>query len=155
MISGYYVSTSLLYGYCSLFFVWYSFDMFCSCCLDQIMSKSFVTPWTIPTRFFCPWDFSGKNTGVGCHFFLQGIVPIQGSNPIFLTSPTLAGEFFTTEPPGKPLDIYSEWINKAPHNGKLVFPLNHSEIPKVDEPRVLVKVRIYMAEIRCGLKTSY
>ena len=34
-----------------------------------------------PTRFLCPWDFPGKNTGVGCHFFLQGIFPTQGSNP--------------------------------------------------------------------------
>ena len=25
-------------------------------------------------------DFSGKNTGVGCHFLLQGIFPTQGSN---------------------------------------------------------------------------
>ena len=24
-----------------------------------------------PTRLPCPWDFPGKNTGVGCHFFLQ------------------------------------------------------------------------------------
>ena len=23
-----------------------------------------------PTRLFCPWDSPGKNTGVGCHFFL-------------------------------------------------------------------------------------
>ena len=35
---------------------------------------------------------------MGCHFLLQGIFPTQGSN---LTS-TLAGRFFTTEPPGKP-----------------------------------------------------
>ena len=27
-----------------------------------------------------PWDFPGKNTGVGCHFLLQGIFPTQGSN---------------------------------------------------------------------------
>ena len=26
-------------------------------------------------------DCSGKNTGVGCHDLLQGIFPIQGSNP--------------------------------------------------------------------------
>ena len=26
-----------------------------------------------PTRLFCPWNFPGKNTGVGCHFLLQGI----------------------------------------------------------------------------------
>ena len=25
-----------------------------------------------PTRLLCPWDFSGENTGVGCHFLLQG-----------------------------------------------------------------------------------
>ena len=24
-----------------------------------------------PTRLLCPWDSSGKNTGVGCHFLLQ------------------------------------------------------------------------------------
>ena len=33
-----------------------------------------------PARLLCPWDFSGKNTGVGCHFLLQGIFPTQGSN---------------------------------------------------------------------------
>ena len=26
-------------------------------------------------------EFSRKNTGVGCHFLLQGILPTQGSNP--------------------------------------------------------------------------
>ena len=34
-----------------------------------------------PTRFRCPWGFLGKNTGVGCHFLLQGIFPTQGLNP--------------------------------------------------------------------------
>ena len=24
-----------------------------------------------PTRLPCPWDFPGKNTGIGCHFLLQ------------------------------------------------------------------------------------
>ena len=24
-----------------------------------------------PARLLCPWDSPGKNTGVGCHFFLQ------------------------------------------------------------------------------------
>ena len=37
-----------------------------------------------PIRLFCPWDFPGKNTGVGCHFLLQGIFPTQGLNPHFL-----------------------------------------------------------------------
>ena len=32
----------------------------------------------------CPWDFPGKNNGVGCHFLLQGIFPTQGLNPSLL-----------------------------------------------------------------------
>ena len=32
----------------------------------------FATPWTVALRLLCPWHFPGKNTGVGCHFLLQG-----------------------------------------------------------------------------------
>ena len=28
-----------------------------------------------------PWNSPGRNTGVGCHFLLQGIFPTQGLNP--------------------------------------------------------------------------
>ena len=34
-----------------------------------------------PTKLLCPWDFPGKDTGVGCHFLIQGIFPTQRSNP--------------------------------------------------------------------------
>ena len=40
----------------------------------------FVTLWTQPSRLLCPWDSPSKNTGVGCHFLLQGIFLTQGSN---------------------------------------------------------------------------
>ena len=40
-----------------------------------------ATPWTIALQVLCPWDSPGKNTGVGCHFLLQGIFPTQGLNP--------------------------------------------------------------------------
>ena len=33
-----------------------------------------------PTRLLCPWDSPGKSIGVGCHFLLQGIFPVQGWN---------------------------------------------------------------------------
>ena len=33
-----------------------------------------------PTKLLCPWNSPDKNIGVGCHFFLQGIFPTQGSN---------------------------------------------------------------------------
>ena len=35
-----------------------------------------------PTRLLHPWDSPGKNTGVDCHFLLQGIFPTQGSNQV-------------------------------------------------------------------------
>ena len=34
-----------------------------------------------PIRLLCPEDFSVRNTGMGCHFFLQGIFLTQGLNP--------------------------------------------------------------------------
>ena len=46
-----------------------------------------------------PWSFLSKNTGMGCHFLLQGIFPSQGSSPPLLPAShvsALAGEFFTT-----------------------------------------------------------
>ena len=53
------------------------------CCALSLFSRVqlFATPWTVATRLLCPWDSPGKNTRVGCHAFLQGIFPAQGSNP--------------------------------------------------------------------------
>ena len=39
-----------------------------------------ATTWTAAHQAPCPWNSPGKNTGVGCHFLLQGIFPTQGSN---------------------------------------------------------------------------
>jgi len=47
------------------------------------------------------WNFPDKNTGVSCHFLLQGTFPTQRSTHISCVS-FIGGEFFTTEPPGKP-----------------------------------------------------
>ena len=48
-------------------------------CLLSLVLFS-VTPRTIACRLLCPWDFPGRNTGVGCDFLLQGIFLTQGSN---------------------------------------------------------------------------
>ena len=37
-----------------------------------------------PAKLLCPWDFPGKNTGLGYHALLQGIFPTQGSHPHLL-----------------------------------------------------------------------
>ena len=43
------------------------------------MSDS-VTMWTVALQTPLSWDFPGKNTGVGCHFLLQGYLldPVMG-----------------------------------------------------------------------------
>ena len=54
---------------------------------DKVKMKSlsrvrlFVIPWTVVYQALQPWDFPGKNTGVGCHFLLQEIFQTQGLNP--------------------------------------------------------------------------
>ena len=52
------------------------------CVCIQLLSYIFALPWTVATRLLCPWDFPGKNTAVGCHFLLQGIILIQGTNGV-------------------------------------------------------------------------
>ena len=46
----------------------------------SVVSDSLQPHGLQPTRLICPWDFPGKNTGVGCHFLLQGIFPTQEWN---------------------------------------------------------------------------
>ena len=54
----------------------------CVCvCARSVVSYSLWPHGLQPTRLLCPWNFTGKNTGVGCHFLLQGIFPAQGLNP--------------------------------------------------------------------------
>ena len=55
-----------------------------------------------PSRLLCPWDFPGKNTGVGCSFLLQGIFLTQGSNPHLLCLLHWQADSLPPAPPGKP-----------------------------------------------------
>ena len=64
-----------------------------------VMPDSLPPQGLKPARLLGPWDFPGKNTGVGWHFLLQGILPAQRSNPTIPGSPALAGGFFTSVPP--------------------------------------------------------
>ena len=60
-----------------------------------------------PARLPGLWDSPGKNTGVGCHFLLQGIFPTRAQTCVSC----LEGGFFTTEPPGKPLYSVNSFKN--------------------------------------------
>ena len=57
------------------------YPIFCCCCL--VMKLFLILLWSHrlwPTRILCPWDFPGKNTGVGCISFSRAIFPSQASN---------------------------------------------------------------------------
>ena len=46
----------------------------------SVVSDSLGTHGLQPARLLCPREFLGKDTGMGCHYLLQGIFPTQGSN---------------------------------------------------------------------------
>ena len=54
----------------------------CCCCIVVKSCPMFLQPHgLLSIRFLYAWDFTGKHTGVGCHFLLQAIFPTQGLNP--------------------------------------------------------------------------
>ena len=67
------------------------------CCLVAKLCLTLQPRGLYSARLLCPWDFPGRNPGVGCLFPLQGIFSTQGSNPLSPVSPALADGFFTTE----------------------------------------------------------
>ena len=88
LISLYYVP-GLCYSFklslCPAHFLPVSMLMYYVCVLSgSVMSNSLWLYGLKPARFLCPWNFPDKNTGVGCHFLLQGIFPTLGSNPLLL-----------------------------------------------------------------------
>ena len=86
------------------------FKLFCSLgilCHASVMSESLRPHGLQPGRLLCPWDSPGKDTGVGCHFFLQGIFSTQGQNPSVLCLLLWQAASLPLAPPGKPQDSWS------------------------------------------------
>ena len=71
----------------------------CVCMRSQSLShvQFFASPWTAACQAPLSWDFPAKNTGVGCHFLLQGIFLTQESNPSLLH----CRQILPSKPPGK------------------------------------------------------
>ena len=65
-----------------------------------------------------PWYFPGNNPGVVFHFLLpsQGDLPNWGME---LSVLALAGEFFTTEPPGKPSLLINPFPSPFPFDNHI------------------------------------
>ena len=69
----------------------------CVYSVTSVMANSLQPCGLQSIRLLCPWYSPGKNTGMGCHAFLQGIFPTQRSNPCLLHC---RQNSLPTEPPG-------------------------------------------------------
>ena len=72
------------------------------CCAKSLQSCLTLCDPIDHTRLLYPGDSTGKNTGVGCHVFLQEIFIVPGIEPAFIKIrlnsyvSSLAVGFFTT-----------------------------------------------------------
>ena len=76
----------------------------------------FLTPWTVACQAPLSMGFSWQEYWNGLPFPSPGHLPNPGIKP---ASPALAGRFFTTNPPGKPIVDGFRYIN--PGGGKLLY----------------------------------
>ena len=68
------------------------------CVLSHV--QLFETPWTVACQASLSMEFSKQEYWSRLSYPVPGDLPDPRIEPM---SPTLAGGFFTTEPPGKPL----------------------------------------------------
>ena len=66
----------------------------------------FATLRTVACQASLSMGFSRQEYWSGLPFPPPGDLPDPGIKPMSLASTTLAGKFFTTEPPGKPSSVY-------------------------------------------------
>ena len=107
------------------------------CVCESLSSvQLFETLWTQPTRALCPWGSPGKNTGVDCHAFLQGIFLTQGSNLCLLHLLHWQAGSLPLEPPAKPPKGYILPMLKALGglDAKKPFDCVYIEVPKSVSP---------------------
>ena len=76
--------------------------LMCMMCSAAQSCLSLVTPWTVACQAPLSMEFPRQEYWRGLPFPSPGIFSDPGVKPVSLASPTLAGEFFTTESPGKP-----------------------------------------------------
>ena len=70
------------------------------CMLSRPVVSNCLQPHALQPTRLCPWDFPGKNTGVGCHFLSRGIFLTQESN-LYLLCLLHCRQVIATESPRK------------------------------------------------------
>ena len=81
------------------------------CCLVAKLYLALATSWTVALQAPLSVKFPRQESWSGLPFPSPGDLPSSGIKP---TSPALAGGFFTTVPPGKPLHSTVRLIKSVP-----------------------------------------
>ena len=81
----------------------------------------FATQWTIARQALLSVGFSRHEYWSGLPCPSPGDLPNSGTEPMSLTSPSLAGMFFTIVPPGKPSWENFGWGSKERETGNLLL----------------------------------
>ena len=115
-----------------------------ACQVTSVVSDSVQPHGLQPTRLLRPWDSPGKNTGVGCHFLLQGLYSLwnsPGQNTGVGSLSLLPGIFSTQRSnPG------------LPHCGQILYQLSHKGSPRILEGSLSLRQQIFPTqELNWGL----
>ena len=108
----------------------------CACVFSRVaMDHSALQRYGLqPARFLRPQDSPGRNTGVGCHALLQGILETQGSNPRLLYLLHWQADSLPPAPCGKPeknpFQFSSvQFSRSAPSDSLRIHGLQHARPP--------------------------
>ena len=82
---------------------------------------TFATPWTLAYQPPLSVGFSGKNTGVGCHFLLQ-CMKVKSESEVAQLCPTRSDPM-DCSPPGS--SIHGIFQAKVPEWGAVAFSTHH------------------------------
>ena len=66
--------------------------------------RLFATSWIVAHQVPLPMEFARQGYWSGLPFPSPGNLPDARTEPVSLESPELEGGFFTTAPPGRPLN---------------------------------------------------
>ena len=77
----------------------------CVCAQSLSRVQLFATLWTLACQSPLSMEFSRQEYWSGLPFPPPGDLPDPGTEPMSLVSPALAGGFFTTVSPGKPVCV--------------------------------------------------
>ena len=80
---------------------------------ESQLCPTLTTPWTVAHQALLSLEFPRQEHRNRLPFPPPGHLPNPGIKPASLVPPALAGEFFTTVPPGKPHIPISDFIKKV------------------------------------------